>query len=399
MRYIDSGQRDSSQALGTWMQFIDAGEVAELRFQTGFFGISGLAFLLPLLARLREANGVTHCLVGSNVLRTGREDLQALVKELGLPRPGAKLAVCAFEGAFFHPKVVHVRRFNGSQAAYVGSANLTWRGVVGLHVEAGVLLDTDDGDPADELERIATAIDAWFVGGRLDFFRVEDNTAVEDLARRGILARESDSGETRALTRPTVAGETPSLPKLAPLLSLPQSGTLGTLVPAASRAGATVPTGGKGATPIEDAYFLMELPKNRISGGSYQADIGKLAFSTFFGGTVGGRADILVNTIATDGRVTGRHQRQLVNVKSRNYRLEIDFPSRYPRLGRPVVVFRRRSRSEFDCLVLLPGSPGHADATTVLTSFATRARGGGMQRTILSEEQLISVWPNCPLLG
>ena len=54
---------------------------------------------------------------------------------------------------------------DGSEAAYVGSANLTPPGL-SLHVEAGILLDSNDGDPASILREIATAIDAWFTGSR-----------------------------------------------------------------------------------------------------------------------------------------------------------------------------------------------------------------------------------------
>jgi len=37
MRYLDSGQRDPSQALGTWLQGVMTDEVTEVRWQSGFF--------------------------------------------------------------------------------------------------------------------------------------------------------------------------------------------------------------------------------------------------------------------------------------------------------------------------------------------------------------------------
>lgn len=215
MRYIDSGQRDPSQVLGTWMKDIDASAVAELRLQTGFFGISGITLLLPVFDHLRGTGGLAHCLIGSNDSGTGGPDVRALLIALGLPRPDAKLAVCAFGSGYFHPKVVHIRRANGSQAAYIGSANLTSSGVLGRHIEAGVLLDTNHGDAAGELERIATAVDAWFVEDRAGSFLVGDTSAVDDLVSRGILAKEAKSDGGRAPARKSAKGEAPNLPNLA----------------------------------------------------------------------------------------------------------------------------------------------------------------------------------------
>ena len=59
---------------------------------------------------------------------------------------------------YYHPKTCHVRRSDGSQSAYVGSANLTGNGAV-LHVEAGIALDSAEGDPEDVLSDIAAVVD------------------------------------------------------------------------------------------------------------------------------------------------------------------------------------------------------------------------------------------------
>jgi hypothetical protein len=404
MRYIDSGQRDPSQTLGTWMKDFDAKSVAELRLQTGFFGIKGITLLLPVFEHLRNTDGLTRCLVGSNDSGTGREDVVALLTELGLPRSGAKLAVCAFGNGFFHPKVVHIRRADGSQTAYVGSANLTESGVLGRHIEAGVLLDTDSGDAADELDRIAAAMDAWFVEDRDGCFPVGDTAAVDDLVSRGILAKAVESDDSRAPARKSAKGEAPTLPKLSPLLTLPP--TKSTSPSSSPKSSSSPSPGGTSASGthahgagIGATYFLMELSRNRVSSGSYQADIGKPAFTSFFGGEIGGRVDIRVNTVAVDGSKVAR-ERQLVDVKSHNYRLEIDFPFAYPATDnhRPVVTFRKLSSNEFDCLLLMPDHSGYSKAIDTLASFASKVRAGSMRRATVSGKELSTTWPDCPLL-
>ncbi|MCI0342037.1 MAG: phospholipase D family protein [Planctomycetales bacterium] len=143
MKYLDSGWREPAQALGHWLEVVlQDGDVAEVRWQSGFYAADGLGFLAPTLDRIREEGGRVVALVGSNNGDTLRGDVARLVSLLGIPRPGAHLGVVSFTGAFFHPKTYHLTRRDGSQAAYVGSANLTSAGVGSLHVEAGVLLDT-----------------------------------------------------------------------------------------------------------------------------------------------------------------------------------------------------------------------------------------------------------------
>lgn len=143
---------------------------------------------------------------------------------------------------------------------------------------------------------------------------------------------------------------------------------------------------------------MMELSKNRTSGSSYQADIGKSAFTDFFGGKIGGHIDVRINTVTTGSSTKVPRDRQLVDVKSKNYRLEIDFPQAYPTTGRPVVTFRRLTASEFDCLLMIPGDVGYAEALTTLTSFAEPVSGNRMRRAVLSGTQLSATWPACPLL-
>src|SRR2546429_7098060 len=147
MRYIDSGTRDPAQALGTWMRDVVNEDVTEIRFQSGFFSSGSLHFLQPELSRLAENEQIARALVGSNDRSTIRQDVERLVSALRLPRNEGLLGIVSYDQGYYHPKTVHIRRTDGSQAGYVGSANLTGSGIASLHIEAGITLDTHLTDP------------------------------------------------------------------------------------------------------------------------------------------------------------------------------------------------------------------------------------------------------------
>jgi hypothetical protein len=188
VRYIDSGDRNPSHALGHWLQSVLTADISELRWQSGFFSADGLAPLLPTLAALSARDSTVAIVIGSNDGETLKDHVAALATHVGLPRANARLGVVNYSGAFYHPKTYHVLRSDGTQAAYVGSANLTLPGVASLHVEAGITLDTREGDPAAVLDEISAAVDRWFFPTQPGIEYVRDLNDVETLAASGILA-------------------------------------------------------------------------------------------------------------------------------------------------------------------------------------------------------------------
>ena len=70
MKYIDSGTRNSSEALGHWVTSQVVAEVRELRWQTGFFSADGLPAFLPALGTLAAADLPVNVLIGSNDCET-----------------------------------------------------------------------------------------------------------------------------------------------------------------------------------------------------------------------------------------------------------------------------------------------------------------------------------------
>jgi hypothetical protein len=188
MRYLDSGRRDPQQALGTWLSNQLAADVDEVRWQSGFFAADSLGLVQPAIEDLVRNDRVIRALIGSNDQTTIRNDVRRLVQLLGIPRGGADLGVVSYRDGFFHPKTFHIRRNDGSEVAYVGSANLTGSGVAALHVEAGITIDTREGDSIDILQEIATAVDNWFDNTPPGLYRVGNVADVDDLYDQGILA-------------------------------------------------------------------------------------------------------------------------------------------------------------------------------------------------------------------
>ena len=161
--------------------------ISYLRWQSGYFGIDGLAPMLPLIQSLAARCLPISCVLGSNGGETGQQDVDNLTDLIGCPRVGARIGILSYTTGLFHPKVYHVTRLDGSQAAYVGSANLTFSGVTGLNVEAGLILDNSEGDPTQPLDEISAAIDAWFDGTRPDVALVHNSADIPPLVASWIL--------------------------------------------------------------------------------------------------------------------------------------------------------------------------------------------------------------------
>lgn len=220
MKYLDSGSRDPSHTLASWLEGILSEDIKELRLQTGFFSLDGIGLFIPVLEKCKQEDYPTKFLIGSNDVSTLKNDVIGLVDALGIPRDGAKLGIVSFGGAFFHPKTYHVKRPDGSQAAFVGSANLTGAGLA-LHVEAGIALDTRNGDAPNLLSQIAAAIDNWFLEQRAGMTLVIGLQTVDELVESGVIALASPP-RTSLQDKNVASGQNISRPRLKRLFSLPK---------------------------------------------------------------------------------------------------------------------------------------------------------------------------------
>lgn len=262
MEYVDSGSRDAGQALGAWLERVlldNPGAIAAVRWQSGFFTRDALGYFAEAFKRLRRKNGAVRLLIGSNQGSTTRVDLEALLQLVGEPRENLNVGVVSNQEAFFHPKTVHVARADGSEAAYVGSANLTGSGVASLHVEAGVILDTRSGDDPSILRDIAAGVDAWFVEGRDGLHVIRRRHDLEDLERLGIIGQRTPARPPSR--RRGVSDRTGSEPQLRPLVRLPPLPGLDTAGPDRQR-----PAGDGGGRVTRRSRAVSPPRKSWMSG-------------------------------------------------------------------------------------------------------------------------------------
>lgn len=189
MKYIDTGSRRPDQSLGEWLtRTLRSRGVQAIRWQTGYFSAEILDYFKPQLARLSKHDALVRVLIGSNDGRTKSSDLKRLLTLAGAPRSGLQLGVVSYGTGYFHPKTVHITRNDGSQAAYVGSANLTRSGAE-LHVEAGVVLDSAKGDDPLLLQAVARAIDDWFGSSRPGLHEIGTAANLSALIKLSLLDR------------------------------------------------------------------------------------------------------------------------------------------------------------------------------------------------------------------
>jgi hypothetical protein len=224
MRYIDTGARDPDQSLGAWLEsvLLSGAPLTAARIQTGFFAGAVVGYLEQALSTLQERDGITHILVGSNDGITKRPDLEALLRAAGERRQNLRLAVVSFMNGYFHPKVYLFERADGTATAYVGSANFTRQGV-SKHIEAGLILDSGQGDDPALLLDIASAIDGWFGEPRDGLFPFSSSEDLEDLERRYIIGRPGPLPAPRSI--PVLQDEDSSRLESAtlyPLVQLPE---------------------------------------------------------------------------------------------------------------------------------------------------------------------------------
>jgi hypothetical protein len=211
VRFVDTASRDPAQTLAAWFQTALASSLAEIRWQTGYFGADGIGLLLPILSTVRFAG-----VIGSNGGETPASEVHRLVAALRLPRIGARLGLVRYSNGLFHPKVYHLTRTDGTATAYVGSANMSERGMSGTNVEAGIILDAREDGP-HELSKIAATVDAWF-SGRPELVLVGSAGDVDTLTASGYLA---PTRPPRIRLSQTGAGTTTNLPARGRVTSLP----------------------------------------------------------------------------------------------------------------------------------------------------------------------------------
>jgi hypothetical protein len=396
LRYLDSTGRTSADALGHWLSQEAPAQQAKLRIKTGYFTLNGLSPLQASIAHLVQSDLPISIALGANEKATLKADVDSLYALIGCPRPNAKLCVIGCVGGLFHPKVVHLTRTDGSQFAYVGSANVTPAGISGTNIEAGFLLDTRDGDPPSTLDEIAASIDVWFQATQTGVTNIAGPNVTQQLVDDGIL------GVTVQLTGAGSNGSSggpqpPKRMKLKPLVSFPSLVTMpqSSSTPAGGAPG-SASAGSAGAQGVGGLEYLVA----EIGGGPRwkQANFPYLMVQNYFGVNPTGNDFIDLYPVAANGNQSPPVNTKVVHVKSQNYRMELGSVAGmpYPSSGRPIGVFRKIGAKKFRYRVFFPGDPGHAALDAGLVKiYAGPARQ--LKRIAIDWPTLNSIWGSCPV--
>lgn len=399
MQYIDSGTRHSDHAVASWLRAELNDSVAELRVQSGFFSKDALTPFSDKIEALADRNGLIRIVVGSNDGATLAAHVATLIQALKLPRERSDLGIVCLSGAYFHPKTMHLRRANGTETAYVGSANFTRSGIAAKHVEAGLLLDSAKGDPPELLAEIGAAIDAWFAGDRPGIERVLGPADVQRLLDEGVIS-------AAPLPRPPRAagsgGVIPKRPTLLYLVNLTRAPTQA----AADTAGAEDASDDAVGLAVTQ-YTPPYPPYMYFAPDTDQPTVGAAALT---GAGLGGPVGLIVKL----SRDNDRHWREAPGTANLSVPISTASSIRFGFYGE-----RRRPRAEFEFRLrylddeheflaptvdtalmsygFTPGDTGHADLRLVIPKppvAAVRAKlvAGGLR---LPEAGDIAVleWP------
>jgi len=396
LRYLDSSDRATASALGHWLNLEVPTEQAYLRIKTGYFTINGLGALKAPIDHLVQSDLPIRLAVGANEKATVKADIDAAYNLIGCPRPNAELCVISCVGGLFHPKVIHLTRTDGSQLAYVGSANVTPAGVNGTNIEAGFLLDTRDGDQTAVLDQIAASIDEWFHGAKTGVTLISGPASTQQLVNDGILAVASQppgAGTNGASGGP----QPPVRMKLKPLVSFP---SLNTIQQGAANAVGIAAAGlGAGTAAPQGAGGLEYLVAQIGAGPRWkQANFPYALMQSYFGVNPTGNDVIDLYPVAVNGNQGSSVPTKVVHVKSHNYRMELTSVTGipYPSTGRPIGVFRKIGAKRFRYRVFLPGDLGHATLDAGLAmSYAGPARE--LKRIVIDWATLNGMWDACPV--
>lgn len=386
MRYIHNGIGDPREnALFPWLRTVLTPDVVEIGWQSGYFEASVLGVFLPTFRRLADENRDAIVLVGSNDGVTRSSAVNQLVDVLALPRPNALLGIVSYADGLYHPKAIHLRYRSGREVAYVGSANMTSRGIDGSNVEAGVILDTDEGDPVSLISQVSQTGRDWFVSRPSGLFEVGSHDDVSRLEAQGILAKDPPS--------PRPSDE--EMMGLVPF-PLPHRGPRHDLPAMASR-----------VRRMEDK--VVEEPE--IDGDVLIAELagpgrwGQAAFPEWFVHNffevLPDTGDVLRLRPVTEAGGLGADEEASCGYKggSRNWYYELGLARSIgaypPRPQKPIGVFHRIGHQTCRYTILMPGDASYPDVAACLAENRHRLDRPRNQlpRTIVPATVLRDAWP------
>lgn len=276
-------------------------------------------------------------------------DLRALemLQELSSRRPG--LEVSAFlspTSSLFHPKISWFEH-EDHVSVIVGSGNLTMGGLRS-NWEAFTVLRFN-GDEAEE------------VLGEIDDYLAEAGRFFRPLHDPDVRARAAaNTGNERSLRR--------TLDQPSPPVSEPGTAT---------------------------EALIAEIPRSGDRWNQVNFDLE--SYTEFFGAEVGTQRRISLYLVGADGLIGRLENRPSVQVKSSNFRFELEGARGvpYPVSGRPIGVFIKLASGEFIYQLLLPGNDGYE----AIHSLLPESGGRTVRRVRSTMDSIRRAWPDSPLIS
>ena len=376
MRYLDNGNRKTGdEAVFPWLNTVLTPDVVGISWQSGYFDASVLGVFACTLERLASKDLYTAVLVGSNDGVTSDSAVSQLVDSLELPRRNAQLGIVCYSDGFYHPKTIHLSYVNHRQMAYVGSANLTSGGLTGLNVEAGITLDTAEGDSVEVLSNIRRATSDWFDSRPDGFFPVAGHADIASLRDRGILVAES-------VRRSRQSGR-----GFRDRLDLPRRGKPLVLPP--------LPVRSTTGSDVDDVLLAHLIGPGRWS----QAAFPKWFIYNFFK-VQPDTGDLLQLIPVTQDSGAGISERVRCGYKdSKNWYYELALATRIGRYptgpAKPIAIFHRVEHQAFRYAIIMPDDGAYSFVSKCLMDNRKRINRprNELPRTTVSKDLLNTAWP------
>jgi hypothetical protein len=262
------------------------------------------------------ARGRFDLVVGVDAVTNGAalDILQAATAEF--PNLNVRVFLDEASGGLFHPKMCWFRRTRSSQCL-IGSSNLTVGGLRGnCEVFASTVLE------GLSRRTFEAKWSAWLAFSSVRLFPTDDARV-----------------RARAVANTGIEGPTAGRQTADVIVEDPEGNILV----------------GPGRSET-NAVLIAEIPRSGDRWNQANFDVNN--FQNFFGATLGRTQRIILNHIASNGRVGREEVRPSVSVRSRNYRFELDAASglAYPDRGRPIAVFLRTATRTFRYHLLMPGT-------------------------------------------
>lgn len=264
MRYLDSGSRDASDTLYSWLAEV-LPQATFFGVQTGYFSYDGIFPLEAAFLDVLERSGTMRLVVGANEAGLRRVDLEDVLDlfDNGPLTATTSLTLVAADDVLMHPKTYYVEKTDGTRHALVGSVNLTHPGL-SRNIESALTIDSVN-DPSAPFAEIRASIEKWCSARQRNAYQVtRESLAV--LITDGVL-------DQQPRVRPPLAPRTRQrrsrvFPGLGPILKLPRKRrTLASTTPAYVTGGIpTVPLGTLGTLPGGAVGIIKRLTKLDTKG-------------------------------------------------------------------------------------------------------------------------------------